>query len=103
MPGFDGTGPVGAGPGTGRGFGPCRGYRPRLGGFRGRGYYGRGMGWGVGGGPCHWWYGGPNPYHGPAWSGPDDEKTFLKDQAAQLKAELAEMEKRMTELEQAND
>jgi hypothetical protein len=61
------------------------------------------MGWGAGGGPCRLWYGGPGPYHGPAWSGPDNEKDFLKEQAAQLKAELAEMEQRMTELEQAND
>ena len=42
MPGFDGTGPSGLGPRTGRGMGPCgRGL-----GFR-RGY-GRGMGFGRG-------------------------------------------------------
>lgn len=26
MPKYDGTGPMGAGPGTGRGFGPCFGF-----------------------------------------------------------------------------
>ena len=46
MPAFDGTGPQGQGPMTGRGFGPCgRGNRFGMGmGFgRGRGY-GRGLG-----------------------------------------------------------
>ena len=104
MPGFDGTGPVGEGPGTGRGFGPCVGNRPRLGGFRGSGY-GRGIGRGAGGGPgrgaCRWWAGDPVPYYGPAWSGTDDEKAYLKDQTEQLKAELAKMEKRMADLEQS--
>ena len=28
MPKFDGTGPMGMGPGTGRGFGPCFGFGP---------------------------------------------------------------------------
>ena len=43
MPRFDGTGPQGAGPLTGRGFGPCSG---GLG--RGRGYGGRfGFGYGY--------------------------------------------------------
>jgi hypothetical protein len=44
MPGFDGTGPLGLGPGTGWGLGPCgagralrRGFRPGFG-------YGRGLG-----------------------------------------------------------
>ena len=31
MPGFDGTGPVRKGPGTGRGFGVCSGARRRTG------------------------------------------------------------------------
>lgn len=39
MPRFDGTGPLGAGPRTGRGLGPCGG-----GMAWGRGY-GRGFGW----------------------------------------------------------
>lgn len=42
MPGFDGTGPVGAGPGTGRGLGPCgagMGWRRRWGCY-GCGFFG---------------------------------------------------------------
>ncbi|MBU2577884.1 DUF5320 domain-containing protein [Patescibacteria group bacterium] len=45
MPGFDGTGPLGGGPGTGRGFGPCGlglGWRRRFGMGRGMGRY---FGW----------------------------------------------------------
>ncbi len=42
MPKFDGTGPRGQGPMTGRGFGPCgKGLGMGLGGGRG---YGRGLG-----------------------------------------------------------
>ena len=44
MPYYDGTGPQGAGPMTGRGFGPC-GYG--MGMRRGRGF-GRGFGFGKG-------------------------------------------------------
>ena len=40
MPGRDGTGPLGEGPGTGWGRGGCRGGR------RGLGWRGRGKGWG---------------------------------------------------------
>ncbi|MDD3531791.1 MAG: DUF5320 domain-containing protein [Candidatus Shapirobacteria bacterium] len=42
MPGFDGTGPKGLGPKTGRGFGPCGlglGWRKRFGTGRGLGRY----------------------------------------------------------------
>ncbi|NMB56997.1 DUF5320 domain-containing protein [Candidatus Beckwithbacteria bacterium] len=42
MPGFDKTGPMGAGPMTGRGFGPCGlglGWRRRFGAGRGMGRY----------------------------------------------------------------
>ncbi|RJR25777.1 cytoplasmic protein [Candidatus Microgenomates bacterium] len=45
MPGFDGSGPLGRGPGTGRGFGPCGlglGWRRRFGAGRGLGRY---FGW----------------------------------------------------------
>ncbi len=53
MPGFDGTGPLGQGPGTGRGLGPCinagapgpywEANRRWFG--WGRGWFGRGRGW----------------------------------------------------------
>ncbi len=99
MPGYNGTGPWGRGAETGRGFGPCRGYRPLFGWFRGGGFYGRGAGRGAGRGPFRWWAGEPEPAYGPAWSSPEDERTFLKNQAEELKAELAEMEQRMAELE----
>jgi hypothetical protein len=42
MPNFDGTGPMGLGPRTGRGFGPCGlglGWRRRFGAGRGMGRY----------------------------------------------------------------
>jgi len=45
MPGFDKTGPLGMGPRTGRGFGPCGlglGWRKRYGAGRG---FGRYFGW----------------------------------------------------------
>ena len=50
MPGFDGTGPLGQGPGTGRGMGPCgAGVRNPwfnwAAGF-GRRWFGRGFGFG---------------------------------------------------------
>jgi len=44
MPGFDKTGPTGAGPKTGRGMGPCAGGKTSG----GRGGFGRGMGRGRG-------------------------------------------------------
>lgn len=49
MPGFDKTGPMGAGPMTGRGFGPCGlglGWRRRFGAGRGLGRY-FGWGWNI--------------------------------------------------------
>ena len=48
MPRFDGTGPFGAGPRTGRGFGPCGfglGWRKRFGAGRGMGRYFGGWNW----------------------------------------------------------
>jgi hypothetical protein len=91
MPGFNGTGPAGRGPGTGGGFGPCRTNYFQPGRARGGGYYGRGAGWGAGFGPCRWWVGSQSP---------EDEKAFLNDQAVQLKAELAGLEQRIADLEQ---
>lgn len=40
MPRFDGTGPFGGGPGTGRGMGPCGGGRGRGRGFGWRRFFG---------------------------------------------------------------
>ncbi len=104
MPGFDGTGPMGYGPGTGRGLGYCGVARPSPYGLR-RGYFGRGAGWGYGRGfgPGfnRGWGGEPEPYYGFGGVETGDEKAYLKEQANMLKAELAELEKRMAELEQS--
>lgn len=127
MPGFDGTGPRGCGPRTGRGLGYCgAGYRHRPHGFR-RGYYGRrhgfgpgpgfGPGYGPGPGPGYgsgygygrgfgpgfnrWWGGEPEPYYGSPGYEAVDEKAYLTEQAALLRAELEELEKRMAELEES--
>jgi len=104
MPGYDGTGPSGRGPGTGRRLGICGIARPGSFGYRYAGY-GRGPGWGMGRGYgrgfCHWWPGAPGPYYnGPDYPREENEKEFLKEQVDILKTELAEMEKRMAELEE---
>lgn len=102
MPGFDGTGPLGGGPGKGRGYGNCAPVRPAAYGYR-RGYFGRGSGRGAGLGLCRWWAGAPLPNYGQMRQGPADEKAFIKDQAENLRAELAELEQRMAELEQSGE
>jgi len=108
MPGFDGTGPMGYGPGTGRAMGYCGVVRSRPYGFRRRNYgrgggVGGGVGYGRGFGPGinRWWGGEPEPYYGPGGTDAGDEKAYLKEQANMLKAELTELEKRMAELEQS--
>jgi hypothetical protein len=96
MPGFDGTGPMGAGPMTGGGRGLCNpayagsgpwygggfGYGRGLGRGRGRGLgfrrgFGPGFGRGRGYGPGFGWRGfyppwgaGYNPAYGPAYGNP---------------------------------
>lgn len=80
MPRFDGTGPLGAGPMTGRGFGPCGlglGWRRRFGGGRGLGRY---FGWN--------------------WPSTDNEaRQSLKEYKQSLKEELEDVEKEEKELE----
>ncbi|MFA4973975.1 MAG: DUF5320 domain-containing protein [bacterium] len=113
MPRGDGTGPMGAGPMTGRGEGFCVGYD--MPGYTNAGPlcgYGRGVrrGRGIGGGGRGWrhmyyatgqpgWmrFGGyPAPYAKPD---PEAEKSFLKDQADALQAELDSIKKRLSEIE----
>lgn len=77
----------------GPGFWKGPGWYPGAGGYRGG--YGPGPGWGF----CRWGWAGAGPYYGPAWPGPEDEKAFLREQAEALKAELAELEKRLHELD----
>ncbi len=117
MPGFDGTGPMGAGPMTGGGWGPCnpsgryyagpvfggaRGFRGGFGpGFgQGRGY-GRGFGrrgvfppTGRGYGPAYY-----APYESPYAMKPEDEVNILKGEADAMQKELDAINKRIEELE----
>jgi Family of unknown function (DUF5320) len=106
MPGFDRTGPMGQGPGTGWGLGPCGAGRRRGGGQFwgrgfgrgawgfGRGYFGRGGRWGFG--PMAF---GPFGYGGAAGPGaPPDEAQALRDEEAYLKNELEAIQKRLSEL-----
>jgi len=101
MPNMNGMGPYGAGPGTGRGMGPCCG--TLAAGFangRGRGFgrgsgfggglgYGRssGFGWGPGRG---WAAVGYDPGSGEAVS--SHMRTALEERKAFLRAELARTE-----------
>ena len=114
MPGFDGTGPMGAGPMTGggrgycspygrsyvsRGFGGGRGFGRGFGAGFGRGRaYGRGFGW-RGAYPAQGaWYG--EPYSGtPYQMNPDQEINMLKGDAQAMKNELDAINKRIEELE----
>ena len=82
MPGFDGTGPAGRGPETGGGFGTCGAGRVGLRKLRGSR-----------------WYSGNMARRSYEMPGPEDEMAQLKTQMELLKAELAETERRMAELE----
>ncbi|QQY79854.1 hypothetical protein EDD65_10792 [Keratinibaculum paraultunense] len=79
MPGFDGTGPRGMGPMTGRGMGYCR---PRR-------FYGRGMRYGFRYGRSRGFAYGPGVY---ALS-PEEEKAMLEEEKTYLKARLDEVNK----------
>lgn len=118
MPGGDGTGPAGMGPMTGRAAGFCAGYAVP-------GYanpmFGRGIGFGRGGGRGrrNWFYatgltGWQRANYGvPFWGGVDAPTPFahpnnltneqemesLKNQAKYLEDTLAEITKRIQELE----
>lgn len=93
MPGGDRTGPMGAGPRTGRGMGYCNGYQqPGFGGF--------GYGFGRGGGGRGW----RNRFYAtgvPGWVArtPDQEMADLKAQADFLKSQLDAIEKRIKDSE----
>ncbi|MGQ9860167.1 MAG: DUF5320 domain-containing protein [Thermodesulfobacteriota bacterium] len=110
MPGLDGTGPLGMGPGTGWGMGWCFGYGGRRRGAPPRGWWGGGFGWGRG------WIRGlgrgfawrrravaPPPYEAwnPfGWGAPSarEEAAWLKERAAVLRQQLQNVEKRLEEL-----
>ena len=119
MPDSDGTGPIGAGPRTGGGFGYCppsaagaypgggypnygvgRGVYPRGGG-RGRARGGgRGRGRGLGYGYPAYPAAGPAYPPPPAWSPPPDgELDFLRSREQGLREELDSIRSRIGELE----
>ena len=132
MPGGDRTGPMGAGPMTGRGVGLCAGYdvpgnmNPSSGRF-GRGF-GHGRGGGFGRGFQHggrgWrhqyyatgvpgWargYDYPNPAVPPVFGTPASTKTvqaeelaYLKEQTRYFKGALEDIEKRVNELQRETE
>jgi hypothetical protein len=122
MPGFDGTGPMGAGPmtgggrgfcnsaytgyygpGYGRGFGYGRGYGRGRGMRRGFGAgYGSGRGYGRGYGRRDF-YPAWGPAYAPAYGryamNPQDEAGMLREEAEYIKQELDAFQKRLEELE----
>ena len=86
MPRFDGTGPLGLGPGTGWGLGPCgAGMAWRRGWGR---RYGRGFGW-----RRFWRYA---PYQ-PQIS-KKEEKELLEEEMADLEEELKAIKERLSQL-----
>lgn len=114
MPGGDRTGPMGFGPMTGRGAGLCAGspvpgYMNPVGGRgfwgSGRGGRGRGRGW------RHQYYatglpgwqryatGWPAPFYNVSPPARDEEVDALKQQAEMMKQSLANVQKRIDELE----
>lgn len=118
MPGGDKTGPMGAGPMTGRGAGYCAGYRMpgyanpvvgRGGGFgwggggRGRGGGGRGWGRGFHGGAPYPAWGYAPQRGGPAYDAPvttGEEISELKAQVKYYEAMLKDLKKKMEDVEQ---
>ena len=93
MPGFDGTGPQGRGPRTGRQLGNCvnataigRGFGPRGRGFR------RGFGWGYNRGPGR---GFGRGYWDRYWDidlTKEEKRKILEAEKQQLERELKELE-----------
>ena len=80
MPRFDGTGPLGFGPGTGWGMGPC----------------GMGMDWRRGFGRGFGRFGGYYPYQPRITK--KEETEILRDEAEALEEELQDIKERLTEL-----
>jgi hypothetical protein len=104
MPGGDRTGPLGAGPMTGGGFGYCGGTSYSRGGFGGRqGGFGRGGGRGW---RNRFWATGRlrrGDWDEPVapWSA-DAERQNLQEETAAIEAELRRLKARIEELETTN-
>jgi len=97
MPGFNRTGPTGAGPMTGRQLGRCtgnetdfpeRGFRKFGRGFRGG--FGRGRGRGLG---FRW--GNPLGYYHEDFAPGVSDETLLENEARTLKDQLSSVEKEL--------
>ena len=112
MPGGDGTGPMGAGPMTGRAAGYCAGYGMPgyANSYGGRGFRGRGFGRGGGRGRRNWFYatglpawarGGAYPA-APGYTA-EQEMADLKAESAALQREIGEINSRLAELQQQKD
>ena len=86
MPRFDGTGPLGMGPGTGWGLGPCGAGRAWQRGWWGSGW-GRGFGW-----RRFWGY----PYQPQITK--KEEKELLEEEMANLEEELKAIKERLSQL-----
>lgn len=98
MPGFNGRGPSGQGPGTGWGRGPCGlGMRRGAGGRRpwGMENYGGRPRWGYGFGA----YGSPGPASTGGYAPRLNEAEALRNEEASLRNELEAVQKRLAELE----
>jgi len=103
MPRGNGTGPMGAGPMTGRAAGYCAGFAtPGFANQAGYGGFGRGMGMGRGGrggmgfGFRNRFY-APETMQAPAIN-PDQEKEYLANEAKALENDLEAIKKRLDEL-----
>lgn len=109
MPGFDRTGPMGGGPATGGGFGYC-GPNAAVGDFSGygaRGGFGTGRrflrAYGCRFGRGRWMpiWGQTGFYSNYPAMRQEEERVFLQDRIADLKANLSALEKRMASLEES--
>lgn len=89
MPGLDGTGPLGLGPGTGWGRGRC--------GVAGRRFFGRGR-WFCGWGPAAGWWPRWRFWSGPAGGPFPGEKEILEQEKARLEQELEAINQRLANL-----
>lgn len=104
MPRGNGTGPMGAGPMTGRVTGYCAGFAaPGFANFIGGGGLGRGMGQSGRGGGRGMRFGFRNRFYAPeAVQTPaisaDQEKEYLANEAKALENELETVKKRLNEL-----
>ena len=90
MPNRDRTGPTGRGPTTGWGAGPCGGGKTEYLGFGGRGRGWRGRGYGYG----NWRRGN----YAENISSPDQERSWLEEQARNLREALNRIQERIDDL-----